>query len=142
VKEKNHEFHCSGEELYAMQTAMLSKEESRKSALATLKKAKSEERIRPKSNWDDIEKTVPGVVWHAALDGRYLVEVQRPEIQAELSTDAYFGYLLVFDHQKEDKLIYSKVVHLAYGALFGPDISDVDEWQEKVTHFIDKKYKI
>lgn len=72
------------------------------------------------------------LVWRARLDTRYLVEVQR--------TDDYHGKLLIFDHEREDQEIAHWDVGLSYGAVFGPDTADVQEWEEKVTDFIDHSY--
>ena len=72
------------------------------------------------------------LVWHSKLDNRYLIEVQR--------TSSHKGALRVFDHQKRDKEIFSCNVSLLYGAPFGPDISDVADWQNKIVDFIDNTY--
>ena len=76
--------------------------------------------------------THPQMVWNAILDDRYIVEVQR--------TGGATGNLLVFDHNKNDQEIFSKEVSLSYGARFGADVADVEDWAEKVTDFIDNTY--
>ena len=71
------------------------------------------------------------LVWWATLDDRYQIEVQR----ASRST----GNLCIFDHDDGDKELVNWLVPLAYGAVFGPDVGDVNEWQEKVLEFIDNR---
>ncbi|MBI4119112.1 MAG: hypothetical protein HY452_02520 [Parcubacteria group bacterium] len=84
--------------------------------------------------WDSPEDTDhPQLVWRGKFDARYLIEVHR--------TDGYNGKLFIFDHDKNDQEIFSVDVDLSYGARFGPDASDVDEWQEKALDFIDNIYK-
>lgn len=74
----------------------------------------------------------PQLVWRSKLDNRYLIEVHR--------TDDSHGKLYVFDHNKGDQEIFSQEVGLSYGAMFGPDVADVNEWQEKVLDFVDNAY--
>jgi hypothetical protein len=73
----------------------------------------------------------PDLVWFATLDGRYQIEVQR----ASRST----GNLCIFDHADGDKELANWLVPLAYGAVFGPDVDDVAQWQDKVLEFIDNR---
>ena len=76
--------------------------------------------------------THPQVIFNAILDDRYIVEVQR--------TGGATGNLLIFDHDRNDQEIFSQAVGLSYGAKFGPDISDVEDWEMKVADFIDNTY--
>lgn len=73
----------------------------------------------------------PDLVWWATLDDRYEVEVQR--------TGPRDANLCVFDHNDGDKELACWPVPLAYGAVFGPDVDDVNSWQEKVLEFIDSR---
>jgi len=68
----------------------------------------------------------PDVVWTAELDGKYTVEVLR--------TDAYHG---TFRIREGEKLIHERPTGLAYGATFGPDVSDVATWQDWAIEVID-----
>ncbi|OGD30034.1 hypothetical protein A2833_02935 [Candidatus Azambacteria bacterium RIFCSPHIGHO2_01_FULL_44_55] len=88
---------------------------------------------QPLLSWDSADDTVhPQLVWRNKLDNRYLIEVHR--------TDGYSGKLYIFDHDKNDQEIFSLDVGLSYGATFGPDVADVQEWQEKALDFIDNTY--
>lgn len=72
---------------------------------------------------------VDGLVWGSVLDRRYLAEVHR--------LDDENGMLRVFDHKKNDEMIYEEPVVLMHGAKFGPDYEDVDKWQKMVVERID-----
>ncbi len=85
--------------------------------------------------WDSGDSEIenhPQLVWSSKLDNRYLLEVHR--------ISDYHGKLFVFDHNKNDQEIACWDVGLSYGAIFGPDVADVNEWQEKVLNFIDNTY--
>ena len=87
---------------------------------------------RPISPWDPPPDFFHNdLVWMTRLDGRYQIEVQR--------TGARTGNLLIFDHGDGDKELACFPVGLSYGAIFGPDVADVAEWQEKVIDFIDNR---
>lgn len=60
------------------------------------------------------------LIWEGVLDGRVRCEVVR------LSSRS--GRLIVRDIATKQKLLV-KIVPLAYGAQYGPDVADVDEWQ-------------
>lgn len=87
---------------------------------------------KPLVPWDSEDATHPSLVWWNKFDNRYLAEVHR--------VADYLGELYVFDHDKKDKQIACWPVGLSYGAMFGPDIADVAEWEEKVIDFIDNTY--
>lgn len=74
------------------------------------------------------------LVWFATLDGRYQVEVQRDRASAD---PLYRGRLCVFDHDQAMKPILDEPVALSYGARFGPDITDIAAWQERVLALVD-----
>lgn len=65
-------------------------------------------------------------IWMSTLDGRYIVAVRR---LAE-----YRGQFTIHDG---DKLLHRERVGLAYGAIFGPDVDDVREWQEIALKVVD-----
>ncbi len=67
-------------------------------------------------------------VWTSSLDDRYTVTVTR--------TAAYRGEFVI---REGDKLLHSKSVGLAYNALFGPDVDDVQRWQQLAIDFVDKR---
>lgn len=65
-------------------------------------------------------------VWEANLDEKYECRVNR--------TKPYTGVLTITEDGKE---LFSKDVSIAYDAQFGPDVSDVMEWQDICVEFID-----
>ncbi len=85
----------------------------------------------PLMSWDDKEIAKGDVIWWAKLDQRYQIEVQG-------IADRH-AQLLIFDHENADALLFSETVPLAYGALFGPDIQDVEDWKDKAIAFIDAR---
>lgn len=88
--------------------------------------------VKPIVPWDADEKfTHKDIVWHSKLDERYLIEVRRTGWRA--------ANLFIFDHNNDDKKLTQFKVRLSYGAQFGPDVADVEEWQEKVVDFIDNR---
>lgn len=68
------------------------------------------------------------IVWRSTLDGSYEVTVVR--------VAPYQGLLTITDAGQD---IFSQQVGLMYNARFGPDISDVADWQEIVVQFIDNQ---
>lgn len=60
------------------------------------------------------------LIWEGVLDNRIRCEVVRLSSQS--------GRLTVLDIGSKRKLLV-KIVSLAYGAQYGPDVADVDEWQ-------------
>jgi hypothetical protein len=73
------------------------------------------------------------MIWWSRLDNKYQIEVQR--------IDGYHANLIIFDHELKDKKIFEKKVGLSYGARFGPDMEDVENWREIAAGFIDNHYK-
>lgn len=65
-------------------------------------------------------------VWCALLDGRYVVEVQRI---------VKTPHLCIFDETKT--CIFSEATSVSYGAQFGPDDSDVRDWEERALEVIE-----
>ncbi len=68
------------------------------------------------------------VVWESTLDGRYEVAVTR--------TVPYQGELTI---SEAGQVLFHQPVGLMYNAIFGPDIADVEGWQEAVVNFVDGK---
>lgn len=66
------------------------------------------------------------IVWSGELDGRYLCRVRR--------TEPYGGVLEILEG---GTVLAHWPVELAYDAVFGPDIGDVAEWQERCSHWAD-----
>lgn len=84
-------------------------------------------------SWDAPPNAIiPGVVYHSKLDDRYMIEVQR--------TGERSANLVIYDHERDDAEIACWEVGLSYGALFGPDVADVGEWQGRVVDFVDNHY--
>lgn len=94
------------------------------------------EGVLPLANWDDDKSSHPKLVWWSKLDGRYQVEVQRIGGGSE---SGYRGTLFVFDHQEENKRLLGEEVGLSYQAIFGPDVQDVSDWQDRAAKFIDEE---
>lgn len=86
----------------------------------------------PTLPWDSQVEDHPDLVWRAKFDDRYLIEVAR--------TGERTAKLRIWDHAKGDAEIAEWDVGLAYGALFGPDVGDVAEWQDRIAAFIDDDY--
>ena len=88
---------------------------------------------QPLLPWDSPEDSDhPQLVWRSKLDRRFLIEVHR--------TNSRSGKLFVFDHNKNDQEIFSTDIGFSYGATFGPDVIDIQEWENKVLDFIDNTY--
>lgn len=68
-------------------------------------------------------------VWSATLDGRYQIEVLR--------TGDYTATLTITDDNGD--LLLSEPTTLSYRALFGPDVGDIADWQERASDFIDNR---
>ena len=69
------------------------------------------------------------VVWWTRLDGRYQIEVHR--------SGENNGVLHIFDHFENDKHVFEKPVSLSYGAVFGPDVGDINDWKSMAVDFVD-----
>jgi hypothetical protein len=70
----------------------------------------------------------PQIIWASTLDNRYEVQVVR--------LAPYIGKLTIRDDGEE---IFSQQIGLSYGAVFGPDVSDIAGWQKIAANFIDNK---
>jgi hypothetical protein len=66
------------------------------------------------------------IIWGSILDDRYAIQVVRVAL--------YHGKLVI---READEEIFSQQVALSYGATFGPDVSEIADWQEIVLGFIE-----
>lgn len=114
--------------------------------MSTPEHERSEMPILPIANWDTQEVSDEGkLVWWTRLDDRFQVEVHRQgdsltmhhAMSGERPERSNLAMLRVFDHSNENKLLLDEEVGLAYDAIFGPDVDDVEVWQERVLHFVD-----
>jgi len=92
--------------------------------------------VRPKSDFSRYKEDVsvpthPDVIFAAVLDKKYGLEIQR------LPTSEYQGQLYILDLEAK-KVIYKEITPVAYGAPFGPDSGDVEEWYAKCIDVVDK----
>lgn len=79
----------------------------------------------PVQQWEDTDtRYQDNVVWWSRLDNQYLIEIIQDE------DDGYTGTFFMYDHNNDNELVKEEKVGLAFGARFGPDVSDVMEWQE------------
>lgn len=62
------------------------------------------------------------IVWSTELDHTWDIKVYRTE-------DSYKG-TLVMKHKQNNQIAFTKDVSLSFGAVFGPDVADVGEWQD------------
>ncbi len=65
-------------------------------------------------------------VWASVLDGKYVVEVQRINQRS---------YLCLFE--VGGRFLHAERTNVAYGAMFGPDAADVDEWSRRAVEIGD-----
>lgn len=71
-------------------------------------------------------------VWERTVDGgQWICRVD--------STSSHSGMLTVRD--ADGQLIHSQTVDISYGAIFGPDVSDVALWKEICIDVIDHPEK-
>jgi hypothetical protein len=67
-------------------------------------------------------------VWTSTLDARYEVTVTR--------TDDYHGELTI---SKGNQVLHRESVGLSYGAIFGPDVANVADWQRIALEFVNAR---
>lgn len=70
------------------------------------------------------------IVWEAKLDQIYQCKTER--------TGESTGILKI---EEDDRVLFEKPVTLSFGALFGPDIADVQEWEQTCIDFVDELNK-
>ena len=73
---------------------------------------------------------MPEIIWEGRFDDRYQCRVTRK--------GDYQGILTVTDEQTKEQLLEEEV-SLSYGAIVGPDIFDVQEWQSRSTEIVDER---
>ena len=61
-------------------------------------------------------------MWWSRLDNRYQDEVTR-----DPNTSSH-AKLTIYDHANSNAQVHTEQVELAYGAVFGPDTDDVEQW--------------
>lgn len=66
------------------------------------------------------------LVWSGTLDDKYVCRVRR--------THPYGGVLEIL---LGEQVLKHWPVELAYDAVFGPDVADVAEWQDRCAAFVD-----
>lgn len=72
------------------------------------------------------------IIWEGGFDNNtYYATVSRDN-DNEGTLDVYEGATPSGDP------VYSARVGLSYGAMFGPDVADVNDWIKKVLDFIDR----
>jgi hypothetical protein len=65
-------------------------------------------------------------VWATILDGKYVVEIQRIN---------HGSHLCLFEI--EGRLLHVEPTNVAFGAMFGPDVSDVAKWERRAAEIVD-----
>jgi hypothetical protein len=71
----------------------------------------------------------PDLLWRGRLVGRFYAEVQR--------TGPRTGKICVFDQADNDKEVVCWEMDLLYGPQFKPDVSEINEWKQRIARFID-----
>lgn len=71
-------------------------------------------------------------VWSGTLDHRWRCVVER---DVRPNDQWHHGHLRVFDGDNREP-VFEKEVWLSYGAKFGPDVDDVNEWCALAEGFI------
>ena len=66
------------------------------------------------------------IVWSSTLDKKYIIAVTRTEL--------FHGVLTISEGAT---LLHREPVFLTFDALFGPDVTDVAEWQDIALEFVD-----
>lgn len=67
------------------------------------------------------------VVWAGVLDSRYAIEIER--------TEPYKGVFKIKD--LEGEFSFKEETSISYDAQFGPDICDIQRWQNRGVEVID-----
>ena len=71
-------------------------------------------------------------IWEAELDGKYRCSVTRINKR---------GGTLRVEDTESGKMLLEQDVGLLYGAKFGPDIEDVEKWQDICVAVVDRDSK-
>lgn len=72
------------------------------------------------------------IIWYSTLDGE--------QFSAEVTRLREYAGRLTVKHIESDETLLDVEVSLSYGAIFGPDVSDVGEWADKTIEVVDKWY--
>lgn len=91
--------------------------------------------VQPVMSWDEQQAGFrDNCVWWSRLDDRWQIEVHR-----DSPTPPSYGAMLhIFDHNDGDRLVHSEPVALSFEARFGPDVTDVAEWQALAMEYVDQ----
>jgi hypothetical protein len=65
-------------------------------------------------------------IWATILDGKYVVEIQRIN---------HRSYLCLFEIG--GRFLHVEPTNVAFGAMFGPDVADVAQWEERAAAIVD-----
>lgn len=68
-------------------------------------------------------------VWESRLDNRYDIYVTRVG-----DSSNYEGELVI---EESGNVLHREHVTLSYGAIFGPDVADVEDWENRAIRFVD-----
>jgi hypothetical protein len=71
-------------------------------------------------------------IWQAELDGKYKCSVTRINKR---------GGTLRVEDTESGKMLLEQDVGLLYGAQFGPDVEDVEKWQDICVAVVDRDSK-
>lgn len=75
------------------------------------------------------EETNLPSTWQSDLDGHYDVRVLRTE-------KTHVGTLRITD-TRDGTVLLEETVSVSYGAVFGPDIADIELWQQRAITVVD-----
>lgn len=72
------------------------------------------------------------IIWQSGIDnGAWRADVTGTE-------DTSIGVLRIYDGKTGEQR-FEQSVPLAYGAIFGPDVDDVYQWQKTILNWIDSQ---
>jgi hypothetical protein len=90
-----------------------------------------QQKMSRKKRVSQMDKTDDKYIWKNTVDGgEYVCSVIRHE------KDLYKGYLFVV-RVEDGKVLLNKEVPVSYGAIFGPDVADLYDWEEQCIGAID-----
>lgn len=68
------------------------------------------------------------IVWWSYMDDKYYVHVDRT---------GQYSAVLKIDTKENGVNLHSEETSLSYGAMFGPDVEDIQAWQERIVELVD-----
>lgn len=80
-------------------------------------------------DWDKNEVLDDDIIWWSKLDDHYLIQVRR--LRKNEAT------MCLFNHDNDDEMVSCETVSLAYDAIYGPDVADVEAWQQRASEIVD-----